>query len=178
MPGDLQPQKEQRVSKLVAIGYDSVADAEDALATVGRLANEHLVELDDTVIVERKPNGKVKLHQARGSTTATGAAGGALWGGLIGLIFLMPLFGAAIGAATGAAAGAATDIGVNDNFMKEVGAHLEEGKAALFVLFTSATADKVLPEIAKHGGKVIQTSLDTEAEEALKHALEARTAAA
>jgi LuxR family maltose regulon positive regulatory protein len=28
--------------------------------------------------------------------------------------------------------------------MKEVGAHLEEGKAALFVLFTSATADKVL----------------------------------
>jgi uncharacterized membrane protein len=164
------------VSKLVAIGYDSVADAEGALATVGRLATEHLVQLEDAVIVERKDNGKVKLHQAR-STTGAGATGGALWGGLIGLIFLMPLFGMAVGAATGAAAGAATDVGVDDNFMKEVGAHLEEGKAALFVLFTSATADKVLPEIAKHGGKVIQTSLDDDAEAALKQALESKAAA-
>jgi uncharacterized membrane protein len=48
----------------------------------------------------------------------------------------------AAGAASGAAAGAMTDVGVDDNFMKEVGAHLEEGKVALFVLFTSATADK------------------------------------
>jgi uncharacterized membrane protein len=70
-----------------------------------------------------------------------------------------------------------TDVGVDDNFMKEVGAHLEEGKAALFVLFTSATADKVLPEIGKHGGKVIQTSLDDEAEEALKQALGAKATA-
>jgi uncharacterized membrane protein len=171
------PEKEQRVSKLVAIGYDSVADAEGALATVGRLAKEHLVELDDAVIVERKPNGKIKLHQARGSTTAAGAAGGALWGGLIGLIFLMPLFGMAIGAASGAAAGSLSDVGVDDNFMKEVGAHLEEGKAALFVLFTSATADKVLPELGKHGGKVIQTSLDGEAEAALKQALDVKAVA-
>ena len=165
------------MSKLVAIGYDSVADAEGALGTVSRLASEHLVQLEDAVIVERRSNGKIKLHQARGSTTATGAAGGALWGGLIGLIFLMPLFGMAIGAASGAAAGALTDVGVDDKFMKEVGAHLEEGKAALFVLFTSATADKVLPELGKHGGKVIQTSLDNEAEEALKQALGAKAAA-
>jgi uncharacterized membrane protein len=165
------------VSKLVAIGYDSVADAEGALATVGRLATEHLVDLDDAVIVERRDNGKIKLHQAGGSTTATGAAGGALWGGLIGLNFFMPLLGMAVGAASGAAAGALTDVGVDDKFMKEVGAHLEEGKAALFVLFTSATADKVLPELGKHGGKVIQTSLDTAAEEALRHALEAKATA-
>ena len=161
------------MSKLVAIGYDGVPEAQGALDTLGRLAAEHSIELDDAVIVERKPGGKVKLHQAR-STTGAGAAGGALWGGLIGLIFLMPLFGMAIGAASGAAAGKMTDVGVDDNFMKEVGNHLDEGKAALFVLFTSATADKVLPEMAKHGGKLIQSSLDSDAEEAVRQALEAR----
>ena len=62
----------------------------------------HEIELDDLVIVERRGDGKIKLHQP--SMAGAGAAGGALWGGLIGLIFLMPLFGMAIGAATGAAA--------------------------------------------------------------------------
>ena len=166
------------MSKLVAVSYDNVQDAQGALGTLGRLATEHAIELDDAVIVEKRSNGKVKLHQARGSTTGAGAAGGALWGGLIGLVFLMPLLGMAVGAASGAAAGAATDVGVDDNFMKEVGAQLDEGKAALFVLFTSATADKVLPEFGKHGGKLIQSSLSSEAEEALKHALDARSATA
>lgn len=168
--------KEQRVSKLVAVGYDSVEDAQGALATLGRLATEHSIDLDDAVIAERRDNGKIKLHQAR-STTAAGATGGALWGGLIGLIFLMPLFGMAVGAASGAAAGALTDVGVDDNFMKEVGAQLEPGNAALFVLFRSATADKVLPEMAKHGGNLIQSSLDADAEETVRTALESRGAA-
>ena len=164
------------MSKLVAIGYDTVEDAQGALGTLGRLATEHSIALDDAVIAERRQDGKIKLHQAR-STTGAGAAGGALWGGLIGLIFLMPLFGMAVGAASGAAAGALTDVGVDDDFMKGVGARLEPGSAALFVLFTSATADKVIPEMAKHGGTILQSSLDTDAEEALSAALQSRQAA-
>ena len=80
----------------------------------------------------------------------------------------------AVGAATGAATGALADVGVDDNFMKDLGAKLEPGGAALIVLVRSATTDKVLPEIAHFGGDVIQTSLDTEAEERLRHALETR----
>ena len=80
---------------------------------------------------------------------AGGAAGGALWGGLIGLIFFVPLLGMAVGAATGAATGALTDIGVDDNFMKDLGAKLTPGAAALIVLVHRATPDKVLPEIAQ-----------------------------
>ena len=54
--------------------------------------------------------------------------GGALWGGLIGLIFFVPLFGMAIGAATGAAAGTLTDVGVDDNFMKDLGREAAAGR--------------------------------------------------
>jgi uncharacterized membrane protein len=165
------------MSNLIAIAYDSRNTAEDVAATLARLQTEHAIDLEDLVIVTREDDGKVKLHQSTKLATA-GAAGGALWGGLIGLIFLVPLLGMAVGAATGAATGALTDVGVDDKFMKELGANLQPGKAALIVLVHRSTPDKVLPEIAQFGGDVIQTSLDNETEQRLRHILETRDAAA
>ena len=165
------------MSNLIAVAFPDRATAEDVMATLGRLQTEHALELEDAVIVTRDEKGKVKLHQGT-STTGAGAAGGALWGGLIGLIFFVPLFGMALGAASGAAAGALTDIGVDDNFMRELGEKLKPGGAAVFVLVRRSTPDKVLPEIAPFGGEVIHTSLDNEAEERLRQILEARDAAA
>jgi uncharacterized membrane protein len=84
----------------------------------------------------------------------------------------------AIGAASGAAAGALSDHGIDDKFMKELGDKLPEGGAAVFVLVREATADKVLPELSKFGGHVIQSSLSNEQEVALQEALDQRGAAA
>jgi uncharacterized membrane protein len=134
------------------------------------LQKEHLIDIEDLVVVERRDDGKVKLHQP--SAAGAGAVGGALWGGLIGLIFFMPLFGMALGAATGAAAGALSDYGVDDNFMKELGASLRPGGGAVIVLVRKITVDKVIPQI-KIPGKVIQTSLDNETEQRLSEALAA-----
>jgi uncharacterized membrane protein len=163
------------MSNLVAVAFEDRATAEEVMATLSRLQTEHAIELEDAVIVTRDDNGKVKLHQSR-NLAASGAVGGALWGGLIGLIFFVPLFGMALGAATGAATGAMTDVGVDDKFMKELGEKLKPGGAAVFVLIRRSTPDKVLPEIAPFGGDVIHTSLDNEAEERLRHILEARDA--
>ena len=165
------------MSNLIAVAFPDRATAEEVMGTLGRLQTEHAIELEDAVIVTRDDKGKVKLHQSR-NLTASGAVGGALWGGLIGLIFFVPLFGMAIGAATGAATGALTDVGVDDKFMKELGEKLQPGGAAVIVLIRRSTPDKVLPEIAPFGGDVIHTSLDNEAEERLRHILEARDAAA
>ena len=162
------------MANLVAIAYEDVNQAQEVMGTLGKLVKEHSLELEDAVIVERQQGGKVKLHQP--STAGAGAAGGALWGGLIGLIFLMPLFGMAIGAASGAAAGAASDYGIDDKFMKEIAEKLPEGAAATFVLVREATTDKVVPEIAKYGGHVIQSSLSNEQEAALQEALDSRGA--
>ena len=164
------------MSNLVAIAYDDVDQAQEVTQTLGELMKEHSIELEDAVIVEHRANGKIKLHQP--SMAGLGAASGALWGGLIGLIFFVPLFGLAIGAASGAAAGALSDHGIDDNFMKELGDKLPEGGAAVFVLVREATADKVVPEIAKFGGHVIQSSLSNEQESDLQHALDQRGAAA
>jgi uncharacterized membrane protein len=162
------------VANLVAVAYDDLGTAQQVMGTIGELVREHSLELEDAVILEKKGDDKIKLHQP--SMAGAGAAGGALWGGLIGLIFLMPLFGMAIGAASGAIAGKASDYGIDDKFMKELGEKLQPGNAAVFVLVREATRDKVVPEISKYGGHVIQSSLSDEQEAALQDALDARGA--
>ena len=158
------------MSNLIAIGYPDVQTAEQVRTTLVQLQTEKLIELEDMVIVHHDDKGKVKLHQAA-SMGAAGAADGALWGGLIGLLFLAPLLGVAVGAATGGLVGSGTDIGVDDNFMKDLGAKRQEGGAAVIVLVRRSTPDKVLPRIQEYGGQVLQTSLSAEAEEDLKAAI-------
>ena len=158
------------MSTLVAIAYPDLATAERVRAELVEATKEHLVRLEDAVVVEHGPDGKIKLHQAMG-TTGAGAAGGALWGGLIGLIFLAPLLGMAVGAASGALAGKMTDAGVDDTFMKDLGTRLQPGGAALIALGSTDARDKLLDRVKGYGGEIIQTSLSTDAEANLRTAL-------
>jgi uncharacterized membrane protein len=164
------------VSDLIAVAYPDKKTAEEVRERLLRLTTERVIELEDAVIVDRDEQGRVKLHQVH-SPAARGAMGGALWGGLIGFLFLAPLLGMAIGAAAGGASGAMVDVGVNDDFMRELGQKLPNGGAALIVLVRKVTADKVLPEISEYGGEVLQTSLDDESETRLREVLESRAAA-
>ncbi|MFE6869978.1 DUF1269 domain-containing protein [Kitasatospora sp. NPDC057692] len=160
------------MSNLFAIAYPDLATARAVRDEAVGLQKQRLIELEDAVVVERRADGKIKLHQ-QVSTTGAGAASGAVWGGVIGLLFFMPILGAAVGGAAGAAVGATTDIGVDDDFMRQVGQHLQPGTAAVFLLVRRATADKVVPALARHGGRIIQTSLSAEAEADLRATVEA-----
>ena len=98
---------------------------------------------------------------------------GGFWGALIGLIFLNPILGVAMGMTAGAVSGALTDVGINDNFMKDLAKGLPPGSSALFVLVRKATPDRVLEELKGTGGKVLKTSLTHESETKLQAALSA-----
>lgn len=158
------------MADLVVIGYDDEFKAEEVRLTLAKLQKEHLIELEDAAVVVKNKDGKVKLKQAV-DLAAAGAVSGSFWGLLIGLLFLSPLLGAVAGAAGGAIGGALTDIGVDDNFMKELGATFEPGTSALFVLVRKVTPDKVLDEIAPFGGKVLRTSLSKDQENQLQEVL-------
>src|SRR4051794_21614986 len=158
------------MSNLVAIAYPDRASAEQVRRTLFEMEKEHIIGPYALVVVTRSEGGKVKLHQGT-SVAGAGAAGGAVWGGLIGLLFLAPLLGMAVGAAAGGAAGASTDVGVDDKFMKDLGANLEEGGAAVIVLVRKSTPDKVVPRIKEYRGHLLQTSLSQEAEDSLRAAL-------
>jgi len=163
------------MSTLVVIGYDDPYKAEEVRLKLRKLQSEYLIDLEDAVVAVKDGTGKVKLHQAV-NLTAAGAVSGGFWGSLIGLIFLNPLLGLAVGATAGAASGALTDLGINDDFMKELASTMTNGSSALFVLVRKATPDKVLEEIKGTGGKILKTSLSHDDEAKLQAALNAAKA--
>ena len=164
------------MADLVVIEYDDMHKAEEVRLKLQKMQQEYLVDLADAVVAVKDEKGKVKLNQIH-NLTATGAVSGGFWGTLIGLIFLNPLLGMAAGATAGAISGALTDVGINDNFMKDVASGFKNGSSALFVLCRKATPDKVLAELEGTGGKVLQTSLTHEQEEKLQAALQASKSA-
>jgi uncharacterized membrane protein len=162
------------MSTLVVVGYKDIHKAEEVRLQMWKLQRDYLLDLEDAVVVVKNDKGKVKLHQAFNLTSA-GAINGGFWGSLIGLMFLNPLLGLAVGASAGAVSGALTDVGIDDNFMKQVGATMTPGSSSLFVLLRnpSAAPDKVLEELKGTGGTILKTSLSHEDEAKLQAALNA-----
>jgi len=68
-----------------------------------------------------------------------GLLGHALWPPV-----LHPFLGLAIGAAMGGLMGHFADIGIDDNFIKQVRSQVTEGTSALFLLGTTTAMDKMV----------------------------------
>ncbi len=146
------------MADLVVIEYEDMFKAEEVRLKLQKMQRDYLVDLADAVVAIKDKKGKVKLDQIH-NLTASGAVSGGFWGTLIGLIFLNPLLGMAAGATAGAISGALTDVGINNQFMKDVASGFKNGTSALFVLCRKATPDKVLAELEGTGGKILQPSL-------------------
>lgn len=161
------------MSSLIVVGFPDRLEAEEVRIKLARLQTEHLIALEDAVVVSKDAEGHIKLNQAVNLTT-TGAVSGGFWGTLVGLLFLNPLAGAAIGAAAGALSGSLSDIGINDDFLREVGGTLTADSAALCLLIREATPDRILKELRVYAkdARILQTNLSFEDEENLKAALE------
>ena len=157
------------MSELIVFAFESETGAKEMAEAVKELQKEQLIVIDDAATVIRKQDGKVKVKQAN-SLVGAGALGGAFWGMLIGLLFLAPWLGLAAGAAIGAVAGKLTDIGIDDDFIEEVGKTIEPGGSALFLLVAEATEDKVLDRLSGFDATIIRTSLSAEDEQKLKDA--------
>jgi uncharacterized membrane protein len=158
------------MSNLVVVAYPDEYRAAEVLSTLRRMNNQYLIDLEDACYVTKDARGKLKLHQNT-SLAGAGAAWGGMWGILIGLLFFAPFLGLAIGAGIGALSGKLADYGIDDKFVKQLASTMQPNSSAIFVLTRKVTADKVVPEIAKFGGTVLQTSLPKETEEKLQVAL-------
>jgi uncharacterized membrane protein len=157
------------MNQLIVIGLEHLDDARNAMKRLRELEREGRVQFEDTAIVERELDGKAHVRNEVSGTTETAAVLGAALGGVLSFVF--PIAGIAIGAALGAAIGAAMGTGVSPDFVEDVKNTLTPGRSALFLVVREADADAVTAALRDFEGDLIQTTLDTEAEEALRQAL-------
>ena len=157
------------MSRIVVIGFDTEDDARAALRTLRGVEKQGGVKLEDTAIVAMDVDGKVHVRNESSAATEVGAVVGGMMGGLLFAVF--PIAGIAAGAAVGAGLGAATGQGISGTFRDEVKAELTPGTSALFLQIQEANADLSIASLRAYHGRVIQTSLEPETEEALRQAL-------
>jgi uncharacterized membrane protein len=167
---DTDGPKELGMATLTVWKFDSARGAEDALAQLERMQKEELVQVNDAAYVTW-PEGKKKpkteqLH----SLTGAGALGGSFWGLLFGLIFFVPLLGMAVGAAMGALSGSMADVGIDDDFIRQVREQVTPGTSALFVMTSNVVVDKVIDEFRQSGATLVSTNLSSEQENKLREA--------
>jgi len=175
------------MSDLIVVGFSDTEVADRALTKMVSLSKEHLVELEDAVIVVRNAEGKIHIKQSVNLTALGATSGlvtGGLWGALVGLLFLNPLagfaIGGALGAGTGALSGSLSDYGIDDDFIKSLSETIPNDSSALFVLLRKFQPEKVLKELedSDFKGKVLRTSLSPEQEQKLQDALSQTTSGA
>jgi uncharacterized membrane protein len=162
------------MNQLVVVAFDHFADAREALRRLRELERNGRIRFEDTALLERDPDGTAHVKNEVSGTTETATVLGAAIGAIV--TFLFPVAGAAIGAAAGAAVGKLLDTGVSDRFVDELKTTLTPGRSALFLVVKQADVDAFIPALRGLTGDVVQTSLPTETEDALRQALAETTA--
>ncbi len=161
------------MSKLIAVAFDTPYKAEEVRLDMVKLENEDLVDLEDAVVTVVDRKGRVRFHHSEHMTFPAALSGGFL-GTLVGLMMVNPvmaLIGGVTGTAIGAVAGALKDVGIEESFMKELSTRLKPGTSALFVAVRKGDPIRVVEELQKYQGTVLQTTLTHDNEKALKKAL-------
>jgi uncharacterized membrane protein len=150
--------------------FSTPTGADQALQTLEGMQSQELIHILDGAVVSWPPDKKKPKTQQMHSMTGGGALGGGFWGFLFGLIFFVPFLGAAIGAGMGALMGSMTDIGIDDNFIRDVRQEVTPGTSALFLMSENAVVDKVRDAFKGSNPQLLHTNLDDAQEAKLREA--------
>jgi uncharacterized membrane protein len=156
------------VTTLTVWEFPHADGADRAIGTLEDLQKRELIKVHDGAIVRWDVGAKKPKTRQLLNATGAGALGGSFWGFLFGLVFLMPLLGMAIGAATGAMAGSLSNIGIDDDFVRQVREKVTPGTSALFVLTSDAVIDRIRDEFAGQDMDLIATNLSKDQEANLR----------
>jgi uncharacterized membrane protein len=161
---------------LWAVGFDDMDRAEHVRKVVGRLHVTHSLIVLNTAVVVRYPDRSVTLDgepfvaatSFRGHTFASFLARLALGA--------PPLTAAAAGALVRGAGNVASEVGIADDFIREVEMMMNPGTSALFVLDQEGDMEAILQEIRGLGGMILKTNVDLERAKLIQSTLAATDA--
>jgi uncharacterized membrane protein len=159
------------MATLSVLKFNDPYGADLVLVALQGLQEQQMITLEDAAVVSWPQGNKKPTTRQLHSMAGTGALGGAFWGFLFGLIFFVPFLGAAMGAGMGALSGSLADVGIADDFIRQVRDKVTPGTSALFALTSGATAlDKVVDELRQYDFEIISTNLPEEQEKQLRKA--------
>jgi uncharacterized membrane protein len=158
------------MATLTVLKFPTADGADKMLGTIQSLQKQQLITIQDAAIVTWQAGKKKPKTRQLNNLAGVGAVQGAFWGMLFGLLFFIPFLGLAIGAGMGALTGMFADVGIDDNFIKQVRSQVTEGTSALFLLTVGGVVDRVREAVKGQEFEIIATNLSKEQEEKLRAA--------
>lgn len=159
--------------EMMVIAFDNEYEAEQVLDSLKTMESMNVVDLKNGAVIIRSESGQVKINETSDFDVKQGAIGGAAAGAVLGLLGGSLLRGAILGAAGGAAAGKFVDLGLEDDFLKEVGDNLGPGTSAVVALVDFEQVDQAMEELDRFaGGHIMRHTLSDEVYMKLSEAVE------
>ncbi len=148
--------------------FDSEDEAKAAIKRMQKAEKDHLIEVEDAVVVTKDQDGKVHVKEYKDYTTRRGAITGGAIGVVIGAVLGGPV-GAAVaagivGGVAGAFVGKAADFGIPKDRIEYVGEQLDAGKAAVFGKIKTEHMDLLKQSINQGPGELLEFEISEEAE--------------
>jgi uncharacterized membrane protein len=148
---------------LWAVGFDDRGRAAQVRDEITRLAREkHQLILLDVAVAVRYRDGSFTLN-GEPFPAVTKFHGGRIAHFLAGLALgAPPLTGAAVGAMYARFGATPMEVGISDDFVREVEDLIKPDRSVLFVLDEGGDMDAILHAIRGLGGTVLKTNVDLE----------------
>ena len=165
------------MSHLIALIFDNQFKGEEARASLHRMVGEGLLQIEDSVLITRKPDGKTTVSQ-EDKDIREGQKAGHLLGlvtaaitGTVPLIVAGPLAARLVGRLM--------DHSVTNMFIKAVKNETTPGSSALVVLGDSDPERrvKISERLRGFGGKVVESDMPSNVREGIEKDFEGQTAA-
>jgi uncharacterized membrane protein len=158
------------MSNLIVIVFDEPDEAGKVRASLKSVEHEGRLRLDDSAVVVKDEKGKIHVKDQMDRGVKVGAVTGGLLGILLASVFF-PIGGLIIGAVAGGLIGSAAGLGISKSFIKEVSESMTENSSALFIIVRDGDPDIAVAALRPYQGKILQTTLSPEDEEALRRTL-------
>lgn len=159
------------MSTLVALMFDDPFKAEEARAALHRMDGEGLLEMDETALIVKDPQGKMRISQDLSVVSKDRRTGHILGMIVAAITGTMPFILA--GTIAGHVLGRLTDNGTTNTFIKQMGKDLRPGTSALVILGRSDAQrrQRVIEQLGPFQPTLIESDLPTDLENELQRSL-------
>jgi uncharacterized membrane protein len=147
---------------LWAVGFDDMERASEVGEEMTRLGEAHQLVLRDVAVAVRYPDGCLTLNGEQFQEVVKAPRGGIARFLASLALGAPPLTGAAVGDMLDRHGGGSAEVGISNDFVREVARLIKPGTSVLFVLDEVGNMDAILHAIRGLGGTVLRTNVDLE----------------
>jgi uncharacterized membrane protein len=158
-----------RMSELIALGFDSEAEAEIFGERLADMQRASILQLRDAAEVLLGETGKPRIRHAS-ELVGSGALGGVFWGAFFALVFFFPAVGPIIAAGLAMIHERKGGAGLERGFIEQLGETIRPGQAGWVLLAVDVDDERFLEAVRGTDARVVRTTLAPDDEAALKEA--------